>query len=321
MASPNLSEIVTTTLRNRSKNVRDAVSINSVLQHRLTEKGKKRTFSGGRTIVEEIEYAENSTYIRYAGPEQLTIQPSDIITAGEYSIKQAAMSFMITGLEELQNAGKEQIIDLMETRMSNTEKSFVNNLTRDMYSDGTAAGGRQIGGLRLGISDTGLGTVGGIDATTWAWWRNQVESFAAAGLPATAANIQTLMNRLYVRLIRNKDQTDLIVADNNYYLLYLSSLQAIQRITNDKLASAGFQNLKFMGADVVLDGGLNGAAPGSHMYFLNTDYIHWRPHAKRDMVPLGGDRQAMNQDAVAKIMAWAGNLTYSNRMLQGVLTA
>jgi hypothetical protein len=40
------------------------------------------------------------------------------------------------------------------------------------------------------------------------------------------------------------------------------------------MADAGFQNLKYMGADVVLDGGRGGNCPASHMYFLNTDYIY-----------------------------------------------
>ena len=76
----------------------------------------------------------------------------------------------------------------------------------------------------------------------------------------------------------NNDHPDLIVADNNYWRLYLESLQAIQRIQDDKMAQAGFQNLKYMGADVVLDGGRGGDAPTNHMYFLNCDYIHYRPH-------------------------------------------
>jgi hypothetical protein len=128
------------------------------------------------------------------------------------------------------------------------------------------------------------------------------------------------MNRLYVNLIRNRDKVDLIVMDNTFFLLYLNSLQAIQRITNSKMADAGYENLKFMGADCVLDGGLNGAAPSSHAYFLNTDYLDWRPHKDRNMEVLGGDRQPINQDATVRLMAWAGNMTVSNRMLQGVLT-
>lgn len=321
MSSPNLSEILTTTLRNRSKKVRDAVSIQTALMYRLKEKGKERPFSGGRTIVEELEYAENSTYIRYNGYEPLNIQPSDVVTAAEYTIKQAAVAVTISGLEELMNAGREQVIDLMEARVSNAEKTFLNNLTRDMYSDGTASGGKQIAGLAALVSTAGTGTVGAIDAGTWSFWRNQVYDFSAApGAPTpSATTIQDAMNELYVRLQRNRDKTDLIVADNTYYLYYLKSLQSIQRITNDKLASAGFTNLKFMEADVINDGGLNGAIPSSRMFFLNTDYLHWRPHRDRNMVPLGGDREPVNQDATVRLMAWAGAFTTSNRMLQGVI--
>lgn len=320
MASPNLSELVTTTLRHRSGKLRDAVSINSALMMRLKEKGRVRPVPGGRTITEEIEYAENSTYIRYSGYEPLNIQPSDVLTAAEYSWKQAAMAVTISGLEERMNSGKEAVIDLLEARIANAEKSFVNNLTRDMYSDGSAL--NQIGGLQHLVSDAGTGTVGGIVAGSWDFWKNQKLSFSgdSLGSPGSQA-IQNAMNLLYLKLLRNRDKPDLIVADNTYYLHYLTSLQTIQRVTNTKLAEAGFENLKFMGADVVADGGLNGAAPSAHMYFLNTDYLAWRPHSKMNMDPLGEDRQPVNQDAMIKLIGFQGNFTTSNRMLQGVLVA
>ena len=66
MASPNLSEIVTTTLRNRSKKLADNVSDNISVLYRLKEKGNIKTFSGGQNIVQELEYAENGTYKRLA---------------------------------------------------------------------------------------------------------------------------------------------------------------------------------------------------------------------------------------------------------------
>ena len=55
------------------------------------------------------------------------------------------------------------------------------------------------------------------------------------------------------------------------------------------------------------------------MYFLNTDYIYLRTHKDRDMKVIGGDRRAVNQDALYRIIGWAGNLTMSNAALQGVL--
>ena len=57
MATPNLSEIITTTLRKRSGSLADAVSNGNALLARLSTKGNMRPVSGGRTIVEELEYA------------------------------------------------------------------------------------------------------------------------------------------------------------------------------------------------------------------------------------------------------------------------
>lgn len=62
MASPNLSELVTTTLYHRNKELADNVSKSNALLSVLREKGKIKPVSGGRSIIEELEYAENSTF-------------------------------------------------------------------------------------------------------------------------------------------------------------------------------------------------------------------------------------------------------------------
>ena len=62
MADPNLSEIVSTTLRHRNKEFADNVSNGNALLQRLSKKGKVKMVDGGRTIVEELDYAENGTF-------------------------------------------------------------------------------------------------------------------------------------------------------------------------------------------------------------------------------------------------------------------
>lgn len=332
MASPNLSEIVTTTLRNRSKDLADNVTRNNALANRLREKGKAKPFSGGRTIVQEIEYAMNGTYKRYSGYETLNIAPSDVFTAAEFPIRQAAVAVSISGLEQLQNSGAEAIIDLLESRIGNAERTFANGLAFDMYSDGSATS--QMGGLQLLVAAAPTsGVIGGIDRSSWVFWRNvKYSSTTDGGAAATSANIQSYMNRLAIQLVRGRDGTDLIVADNNYFRLYLESLQAIQRITDTKTAGVGFTSLKYFGGgrdiDVVLDGGFQGfstdpiavgGAPTNTMYFLNSNYLFYRPHRDRNCVPLDPDRFSVNQDAMVKLIGWAGNMTMSNAALQGVL--
>ena len=324
MSSPNMSEILTTTLENRSGKLADNVSDNTALLSRLKQRGNVKPFSGGVTIRQELEYAENSTYKRYSGYEVLNIAPSDVFTSAEFNIKQAAVAVSISGLEMLQNSGKEKVIDLLESRIKNAERTMVNNLSADIYSAGTSDGGKQIGGLQyLVADDPTTGTVGGIDRASWSFWQNSLYDFSdeVGTVVASASTIQAAMNALYLDTARNRDVVDLIVADNTYFTYYWSSLQSNQRFTDEKMASAGFQNLKFMGADVVFDGGQGGDAPSAHMYFLNTNYIHFRPHRDRNMVPLDPDRYATNQDAVVKLIGWAGNMTLSNAALQGVIVA
>src|SRR4051812_47561069 len=106
MASPNISEILTTTLEHRSKKLADNVTKNNALLYRLQKKGKVKPVSGGATIRQELEYAENGTFQRYSGYEVLNIAPSDVFTSAEFQWKQAAVAVTISGLEQLQNSGE-----------------------------------------------------------------------------------------------------------------------------------------------------------------------------------------------------------------------
>jgi hypothetical protein len=195
---------------------------------------------------------------------------------------------------------------------------MANQLAQGVYGDGTAFGGKALTGLGAGVVATPTtGTYGGIDRATYTFWRNQTQS--SGGM--TAANIQTQMNQLYAKLVRGSDRPDLIIFDNNFWALYMASLQALQRFASEDTARLGFATVKYMDADVVLDGGLGGFAPTSVGYFLNTKYIFLRPHKDRNMVPLSPDkRAATNQDAEVSILGWAGNMTCSNVSLQGYLT-
>ena len=185
------------------------------------------------------------------------------------------MAISISGLEEIQNSGEEAIIDLLESRIENGERTFLNGLSMGIYGDGSTA--NSIGGLQLLIATTpNVGTVGGIDRSQWPFFRNiSYSALTNGGAAANAANILSYMDSLWVQLIRGRDAPDLIVADNNMYKYYLQALQSIQRITTEgaapELAEAGFQSLKYMSSDVVLDGGYQGQTTDPLPYKVSTD--------------------------------------------------
>lgn len=323
MAVPNISEIATTTIENRSLELADNVMDNCAFLFKLKSKGKVKFVGGGDVIYQELFFADNDTVQAYSGYETLNISPAEVISSAQYNLKQYSVAVSMSGLEELQNAGKEQMIDLLESRIENAETSIMNTIASDVYSDGTASGGKVIGGLQHLVADSpSTGTVGNIDRATYAFWRNiSYDASSDGGAAATVSNIAKYMNAVWVQLVRGKDRPDLILADNNYWNLYLQHNQNIQRIGDQKLADAGFPNLAYMDAPVVLDGGVGGACPADHMYFLNTRFLFWRPHRNRNFVPLSPDRFAVNQDAMVKLIGFAGNLTMSGGKFQGVLKA
>ena len=325
MTFPNsaVSDVIATTIQSRTGVIADNVTSNNALLMKLKQRGNIKTFSGGNTILQELSFAANGNAGWYSGYETLPIAAQDVISAAEYTIKQAACPVTISGLEQLQNAGKERIIDLIDARLDVAEASMANLINTGLYSDGSAATNKQIDGLLKQVATTPTNVVGGIDRNTWTFWKNQVfKATTTGGAATTAANIQTYFNRLWASLVRGNDRPDLIMVDNIYWGFYMASLQAQQRFTGTETAKLGFVTIKFMDADVVLDGGLivspNVATPASTAYFLNTKYMFYRPHAQRNMVPLSpGQRYSVNQDAAVQILAWAGNLTSSGLQFQG----
>jgi hypothetical protein len=328
-ANSTVTDIIATTIQSRSGELADNVTQNQPILQRLKQRGNVRPFSGGNVILEEIMYNDSSTNNTnsYSGYEVLNIAPNSPISAAQFAITQYASAVTMSGLEMLQNSGKEQIIDLIEGRIRVAEAQLMNRIDTDLYTDGTGNGGKNITGLAAAVPDAPTsGTYGGIDRATWSVWQSVAYSGVTnGGAAVSASNIQQYMTSLAIQLVRGNDKSDLIVADNTYYSLFVNSMQAIQRVTSSTDATGGFASLKFAGggtsADVVLGGGIGGHATAAHMWFLNTKYLHFRPHKDRNFVPIGGERQAVNQDAIVKLIGWAGNLTCSGSQFQGVLIA
>ena len=172
-ANTNYSDILATTIEHRSKKIADNVLSNNALLARLKARGKVKTFGGGHKIIQELSFAENANVGWYSGYDLLPVGVSDVISAAEYTIKQAAVPVIISGLEQLQNAGVEQMIDLMEARLAVAEASMANLCTDGIYSDGTGSGSKEIDGLNAAVPvDPTTGTYGNINSATFSFWRN-----------------------------------------------------------------------------------------------------------------------------------------------------
>lgn len=323
MATPSsiFTELVTTTDRSWGSKVTDNVSENNALLYRMKQKGNIKSESGGYEIAEPLDYAENSTYQRYAGYEGLNTGASDVLTSAKFDYKQIALHVTASGRELRMNSGEAAMINLVEARKKNALRTAANNFSIDVYSDGTLS--NQIGGLANIVQTAGTGTVGGIDSSTYAFWQNQYREMtgantAAAPSVANAVSMKADMNSLWMSLTRGADKPDVIVMSHDFYSLYEVGEQDKQRYMDAELAEAGFMTLKYKSADVIFDDNSNFSTTAEKAYFLNTDYLRVCQHKDAKWTP-DAEKKPTNQDAVVIPFYWMGNMVVTNRDLQGVL--
>jgi hypothetical protein len=323
MATPSsvFTELVTTTDRTWGQTVTDNVSNHNALLNRMKKKGNIKTVSGGYEIAEPIDYAENSTYQRYSGYDALNTGASDVLTSVKYPYQQVALHVTASGRELRMNSGKEQMINLVKSRKTNALRTAANQFAVDVYSDGALT--NQINGLANLIQTNGQGTVGGINAGTWTFWRNQFKEMtgtntAASPSAANALSMKADMNQLWLALTRGADKPDLIVMTHDFYSLYEMGEQQLQRYADGEMAKAGFITIKYKSADVIFDDNTNFGTTAEKAYFLNTDYLHLVQHREAKWT-MDGDKTPTNQDAVVIPMYWMGNMVCTQRSLQGIL--
>lgn len=320
MASPNttFTELVSTTFRNHAGEIKDNLSNRNALLKYMMKNGPMRKEDGGLSIVTTLDYAANGTYQRYSDWDLLNIAASDVISSAEYSWRQIALNVVASGREMRINSGGSRIKSLAKAKIKNALRTFNNSFSSDLYSAGSLT--NQINGLQAIIADTNTNTVGGIDASTWAFWQNTVKDASVLSVTPSATTIENgLLLPAWLDTDRGPDdQVDLIVMDSTYYTYFEGSQTSVKRYNDTSKADAGFVTMKYKHADVVYDGG--SGIPSSHAYGINTQYLELVVHKDADLEVVDGMRP-INQDGEVIPILWMGNLTCSNRKQQFVIHA
>lgn len=308
-----MGELVTSTLRHRNNMFADNITNDIALLAYLKRGNRIVNVNGGRTITESLIYPENGSAKWYTGMDTFTIEEEEILDAAEFDWSQLGAFIYLTGREKIQNRSTEEAIDLVRSRIAAAQATLANLTGLACYSDGTTA--NQLSGLQHLVSTTpGVSSlVGKIDASVAGreWWANSIED---AGGAISAANVQGLMNSLWLKVKRGQDKCNLITMAYDVYQSYWESLQQIQRIQQAQSADAGYQELYFNGAPVLADD----QCPATRAYFLNTKYLKLKCAPDRKWSP-DTKRIIDNADYEVTPIWFAGQMVTSNRARQGVL--
>lgn len=271
-----LDDLYTTTWQKRLPGVFDNVFSATPFWFWLKDKGKLRPVHGGRFLEVNLEYGTNTTvqWISRGG----TVDLSDFrfLTVGQYQWRYLVANIMRYGVDEQQNSGDAQIINWVNAKLNNTEESLITTLETTLVGGSGAATlpAPSFDGLQFLVPDSAnvaasAYNAGGIDPSVYTWWQSQAigmtgRSFAIYGIPSMRHLLNLCMNN------RAMDQPDIIVSDMNSYEQYEDAVLPMLRITNTRLADAGFQNQTFKGIPMVWTPSMT-----QRMYFLNSRFIEF----------------------------------------------
>lgn len=250
--------------------------------------------------------------------------PIELFNDAYFTPKMVAVPISLTMEEILNNEGEAQIMDTMESYITAAESSLMDTMDLALHSDGTANGGKQLGGLNLAVPIvTNAGTYGGISRVDNAIWRTTTydadTDFSDIGTQVNSTTIRPMLNRIMTERSRARRWADLLLMSPEHYEAYDAATTSIQRIQKEGgLAKLGFSSLEYIGggkrAEIVLDGGIGSNMPANTTYGLDTDSLRVRYNENRNFDKLfeGEGMKPINQDAIAQYIGWMGELTNNN---------
>jgi hypothetical protein len=321
MASPNTNfagDLLSTTAQLLQDDLFDQILTKNATSALLKENGQVTGGDWGISIAIPIMYAENGSYSRYSGSQQLNTSSNEVFSVFQYNPCQVALNVQANGREIHQNMGKAQNRNLVKSRFMNAKTTFENQFNIDLLSAGLLA--NQIGGLQQLISADGTGTVGGVSRSAFSFAKNQFyRATTDGGAALSASNIITYMDRLDVLLQTYKANITGIISDNASYQFYEATVHPLQRLapTEGTLGKLGFRTYQYKQAEVVLEPTASGM-PASTQYWIDPEVLELCYYNGRNLTRLD-TRYSYNQDAQIEYLAWMGNLTAKNFRRLGTL--
>lgn len=280
----------------------------------MRDKGRFETQTGGRHILEPIEYAKNDG-VKFLGKGgTVSLNDREFLTEAFYDWRYIVAPLVRFGVDDQVNRGKTKIMSLVNSKLSNAENSLIDTLETTLFAGAGAAGGA-FDGLQHLVQDdpTASSVVGLINQSTNTWWRNKTNnmtgvSFATSGVDRMRTMLNDVTNN------RLKDRSDIIVTAQTPFEYYEDAAFTKLEIRDTRLAELGFDNQVFKGIPMVWS-----PACSQRMYFLNTRFLRvvYDPSMWFDMTEWKPIPDQVN-DRAAQI-ASAITTTTSRRRVQGVI--
>jgi hypothetical protein len=302
----NIDEILTTSLVNLIPGIRDNVfKSNPVLEWLYKGKNKLKV-RGGAALSHGVMYGSNTTAQSYQRYDTLDVTPQDGLTRDQWNWAQYAVTVAIDGFSErVANAGPSKIADIVEEKKVQAEESLSLLLEQHLFA--ASPGAKDIRSLATIVATSG--TEGSINGTTSAWWQAQSKSSGAFSTQGIS-DLVNLVNTIAV--LNPAGLPEMLVSDQNSLEYYEKTQTGLIRYTDDRMADAGFTNIKFKGIPWTW----SPQATAATVYALHSNALEFAVNSDTDFL-VKPFQEAINQDARVSKILLACCLMTGNRRKNG----
>jgi len=313
-----LDNLYTTTWEMRKSETADQIFDGTPFWFWMREHGALESVSGGRFLSEPLRYAKSDRVQFIGRGGSVTLSENEFLTEAVDDWRYLVDSIVRYGIDDQKNRGKFRIINFMNAKLDQSRDSLVDKVEEVLFDQtGLSTAQQSIAFndlLTLVADDPTTGTVHGINAATYSWWRNKTTNMTGLSWAVHGHDkMRTLWNNCGTNL--RGQFPNIIVSGQTPYEYYEASVIEQKRIVNKKMADAGFENIEFKGTPMIW----SPSCANTRMYFLNTNFLKFKhdPMMKFDMTNWKEIPAQVNDRAAQIILA--GNLMTSRRRVHGVL--
>lgn len=275
---------------------------------------KKRenvTLKGGRDIQENFIYTSMPTS-SYGRGDEFDTSTKEYSTTMVFNWKHAYAAVNLDVIDVDLNDSPEQVFDLVEAAMENGELSLIDNLSTQLFADGTGNASKDFDGLANAVSRSTSVSYGGITRSATA---NSPGSAIRAGVEDTTGGALSLagLNSFYGSCVVGREKPDLMPTTQTLWNRIWERSQPSERVKPETNREIGFEAVRLNAANVTVDS----HTPSGFVYFLNTKWFKFYVHNKWDFRFRGFMEPTNQQRMIGQIVIW-GNLICRSPRLQGV---
>jgi len=242
----------------------------------------------------------------YRDYERGSTDAEDQITAAQYPWKLYRQHITLSRPELLRNDGPEGIFKILKAKRDAAAAAIRDAMGTDLHTANNGDAAAQLNSLPNLLGDGTFPTTttsGGIDKSTYTWWRGEVNTSAAT----TVANLQAL----WFDIEDGSDHPDLLLSDNTELEAYYALLDDNKRFINMK-GDFGFTQVEFNGVPWIADR----HCTADRVYQLDCEHLDL-VSMKGENFRFDGFQKPTDQNVSVGWIYWMGNVVTNDPRKSG----